>query len=202
MYINILIFQAAIMAARKNKKYVDSESFERASERVLAGLEKKIMSSDLEKKTVAIHESGHAIMHWMLEGGSPLLKVTIVPRSKGMLGFAQFLPNENSLDSKEELFDKLCCMLGGRVAEEMLLGEITTGATDDLQKVYDLSKNMVVRFGMSEKLGYMAFKEDDFTKIYSESTGNMIDDEIRELARKATEKCREMIASHRNQIER
>ena len=95
-----------------------------ASERVLAGLEKKNLLSDEEKKTVAVHESGHAVVSWFLEGGSPLLKITIIPRSKGSLGYAQYLPNESSLENKEDLMDRLCCLLGGRCAEEVFFGKV------------------------------------------------------------------------------
>jgi len=135
--------EAAIMAARKNKTFVSTEEFEAASERVLAGLEKKNLMSKEEKRTVAIHESGHAVVSWFLEGGAPLLKLTIIPRSKGSLGFAQYLPNESSLETKEELLDRICCILGGRCAEEHFNGKVTTGAYDDLQKAYKVAKNIV-----------------------------------------------------------
>jgi len=98
----------------------------------LAGLEKKKMMSESERRTVAVHESGHAVASWFLEGGYPLLKLTIIPRSKGSLGFAQYLPNESSLETKEELLDRICCILGGRCAEELFNGKVTTGAYDDL----------------------------------------------------------------------
>lgn len=116
--------EAAILAARKNKKYIETIDFELSSERVLAGLEKKRIVSEEERKIVAVHESGHAVVSWFLEGGLPLLKLTIIPRSKGSLGFAQYLPNENSLETKEELYDRICCMLGGRVAEEIFFGKV------------------------------------------------------------------------------
>ncbi len=116
--------EAAILAARGNKSHVQSIDFEMASERVLAGLEKKNLLSDEEKRTVAIHESGHAVVSWFLEGGAPLLKITVIPRSKGSLGYAQYLPNESSLESKEDLMDRVCCLLGGRCAEEVFVGKV------------------------------------------------------------------------------
>lgn len=117
--------EAAIMAARRSKSFIESIDFELASERVLAGLEKKNLLSEEERKTVAIHESGHAVVSWFLEGGAPLLKITIIPRSKGSLGYAQYLPNENSLEVKQELLDRMCCILGGRCAEEIFFGKVT-----------------------------------------------------------------------------
>merc|ERR1712203_814898 len=120
--------EAAIVAARRNKEAVDPKDFEEAVERVIGGLEQKRIVSDDERRTVAVHESGHAIMGWFLEGGAPLLKLTIIPRSKGALGFAQYLPNEVSIETKEEFEDKICSALGGRIAEEEFFGRVTTGA--------------------------------------------------------------------------
>lgn len=111
---------------------MDKSDFESASEKVIAGLEKSKKLSLKERKIVAYHESGHAVAAWFLEGADPILKVSILPRSKGALGFAQLLPNETALYSKEELYDKICTTLGGRVAEEMFFEEVTTGASDDL----------------------------------------------------------------------
>lgn len=110
--------EAAILAARQNSTYVTSYHFEQASERVMAGLEKKKFMSEEERKVVAFHESGHAVVSWFLAGGDPLLKLTIIPRSKGSLGYAQYLPNESNLQTMEELQDKICCVLGGRVSEK------------------------------------------------------------------------------------
>jgi AFG3 family protein len=120
------------VAARENKEWVDKNDFENASERVIGGLEKSKKLSGKEKSIVAHHESGHAVAGWFLEGADPVLKVSILPRSKGALGFAQFLPNETMLYSKEELMDKICTTLAGRVAEELFFGRVTTGAQNDL----------------------------------------------------------------------
>ncbi|CAD8202521.1 unnamed protein product [Paramecium pentaurelia] len=163
--------EAAIMAARANKTFVDANDFEMASERVMAGLEKKRIISEEERKTVAFHESGHAVVSWFLKGGHPLLKLTIIPRSKGSLGYAQYLPNESSLETKQELLDRICCILGGRVAEEIFFGQVTTGAYDDLKKAYDVAHSIVTNDG----------------------TNKQIDDEIRKLIEEQTNRTRLLI---------
>ena len=166
--------EAAIQAARNNRHSVTPHDFEMAVERVIGGLEKKRIVTDYERKTVAVHESGHAVVSWFLEGGDPLLKLTIIPRSKGSLGFAQYLPNESSLDTKEQLKDKISKVLGGRVAEEEFFGVITTGAYDDLNKAYQMARNMVIKLGMSERLGYVNYQEDDNgMKTYSDETNTV-----------------------------
>ncbi|CAD8208329.1 unnamed protein product [Paramecium pentaurelia] len=185
--------EAAIMAARANKTYVDAHDFEMASERVMAGLEKKRIISEEERKTVAFHESGHAVASWFLQGGHPLLKLTIIPRSKGSLGYAQYLPNESSLETKQELLDRICCILGGRVAEEIFFGQVTTGAYDDLKKAYDVAHSIVTKFGMNENIGYIGFQEGEFQKPYSDSTNKQIDDEIRKLIEEQTQRTRQLI---------
>jgi AFG3 family protein len=139
--------EGAILAARHNKKMVTSHEFEMAAERVMAGLEKKRIISEEERKVVAYHESGHAVVSWFLEGGAPLLKLTIIPRSKGSLGYAQYLPNESALETKEELIDRICCILGGRCSEEVFFNRITTGAYDDLKKAYETAHAIVTKFG-------------------------------------------------------
>lgn len=116
--------EAAILAARKNKDFVDTLDFELSAERVIAGLERKKLISEEEKKIVAYHESGHAVVSWFVEGGNPLLKLTIIPRSKGSLGYAQYLPSESFLETKEELKDKIASMLGGRCSEELFFGKV------------------------------------------------------------------------------
>jgi AFG3 family protein len=163
-----VVNEAAIISARFDKESVDSESFEKAYDRIIGGLETKRILSIKEKKTVAFHESGHAVVGWMLEHSYPLVKVTIVPRSKGSLGFAQYMPDDILLYSKEQLLDLICVSLGGRVAEEIFFNRITTGASDDLKKVTNMARGIVVNYGMSE-LGLMTFnsEEDFFTKPYS-----------------------------------
>ncbi len=163
-----VVNEAAIISARVDKESVDSESFEKAYDRIIGGLETKRILTIKEKKTVAYHESGHAVVGWMLEHSYPLVKVTIVPRSKGALGFAQYMPDDILLYSKEQLLDLICVSLGGRVAEEIFFNRITTGASDDLKKVTNMARGLVVNYGMSE-LGLMTFnsEEDFFTKPYS-----------------------------------
>lgn len=138
--------EAALIAARGLKANVESQDFEQAIERVIAGMEKKsqVLQPD-EKKTVAYHEAGHAVAGWFLEHADPLIKVSIIPRGKG-LGYAQYLPREQYLYSKEQLFDKMCMTLGGRVSEEMFFKRITTGAQDDLQKVSKFIYLFIVLF--------------------------------------------------------
>jgi len=127
--------EAAILAARHDKTCVEDADFENACERIIGGLEKNKTLTKEEQLIVAHHEAGHAVAGWFLEGADPVLKVSILPRSKGALGFAQFLPNETMLYTKEQLLDKMCATLAGRVAEEIFFGSITTGAQDDLKKV-------------------------------------------------------------------
>lgn len=124
--------------------------FEISSERVIGGVERKGFVSPKEKKTVAYHECGHAVVSWFLEGADPLLKVTIIPRSKGALGFAQYFVNENQLQTKQELIDRICFILGGRCAELHFFKEVTTGAYDDLEKAYSLAYQIVAKYGMHE----------------------------------------------------
>ena len=119
---------------------------------------------------MAVHESGHAICGWFLEGCQPLLKLTIIPRTKGSLGFAQYLPKETNLYFRKELMDQLCFIYGGRCAEELFFGKVTTGASDDIQRAYDLAYNMVTKYGMSEELGYRHFEEAGVVKHYSQDT--------------------------------
>ena len=139
------------MAARKGQEYIDSLCFEQASERVIAGLETKRLDFK-ERRIVAYHESGHAVVSWFLKYSNPLVKVTIIPRSKGSLGFTQYIPDNLKLHSKEHLLDMISTLFGGRIVEELLIGSITTGASDDLQKATDLATSIVTKFGMS-KLG-------------------------------------------------
>lgn len=149
--------EAAIIAARNNLDSVGIKEFESAIERVIGGLEKKTVMTFDEKKTVAYHEAGHAVAGWFLEHSNPLLKVTIIPRSKGSLGFAQYLPEEISLYSKEAIIDMICVSLGGRVAEEIFFNKITTGAADDIKKVTQMAGALVTVYGMSEKMGLVGY---------------------------------------------
>lgn len=178
--------EAAIFAARRNAESVEMEDFERATERVLGGLPKhNSLMSPKEKRTVALHESGHAVAGWFLEYADPLLKVSIVPRSGGALGFAQYLPDEISLFPKEAILDKIAVALGGRAAEELFVGRISTGAADDLDKVTKMAYAMVAVYGMNPELGLLSYNQNNaseqFYKPYSEETGRVIDREARAI---------------------
>ncbi len=152
--------------------------FEAAIERVVAGLEKKTnVLQPEEKKTVAYHEAGHAVAGWFLEHADPLLKVSIIPRGKG-LGYAQYLPKEQYLYSKEQLFDRMCMTLGGRASEQIFFGRITTGAQDDLQKVTKTAYAQITQYGMNERVGNVSFEQPQpgqmvFDKPFSESTAQV-----------------------------
>ncbi|XP_062500764.1 AFG3-like protein 2 [Corticium candelabrum] len=199
--------EAALIAARHLERRVERKHFEQAIERVIGGLEKKtqVLHPD-EKKTVAYHEAGHAIAGWFLEHADPLLKVSIIPRGKG-LGYAQYLPREQYLYTKEEMFDRMCMTLGGRVSEEMFFGKITSGAQDDLAKVTRNAYQQVTVFGMSEKIGNVSFDlprdgEPIFEKPYSEATAQLIDEEVRGLISRAYKRTQELLLVHKDKIEK
>jgi len=194
--------EAAILAARDKKDSVGPKDLEMAVERIIGGLEKRRLQEESERKTVAVHECGHAVVSWYLKGGMPLLKLTIIPRSKGSLGFAQYLPNETSLETKTELVDQLCSILGGRVAEEIFFGKITNGAGDDLNKVNDLAHRIVTKFGMVANIGFVSYNEDQYgNKSYSNYTATLIDEEKKKLIKECTEITRELINTKRVKVE-
>jgi AFG3 family protein len=174
--------EAAIFAARRDAVGVEMVDFERATERIIGGLPKEngLMSPE-ERKTVALHESGHALAGWFLKNADPLLKVSILPRSGGALGFAQYLPQEMSLHSQESILDKIAVALGGRAAEELFVGRISTGASDDLDRVTKMAYAMVSVYGMNPKLGLVSYNQNNaseqFYKPYSEATAQIIDNE-------------------------
>jgi AFG3 family protein len=147
--ISSVVNEAAIIAARQNQTSVGLRQFESATERVIGGIEKKSLMTKEERKRVAYHESGHAVAGWFLENSDPLLKITIIPRSKGALGFAQYLPSEASLYSKEQLLDMIKTALGGRIAEEIFYESVTTGASDDINKVTRIAQGLVQTYGMT-----------------------------------------------------
>merc|ERR1711966_650715 len=170
--------EAALIAARANAKGITIWHFEMAIDRVVGGLEKKnkVMSVK-EKETVAYHEAGHAVAGWFLEHADPLLKVSIVPRGKAALGYAQYLPKDLSLHTKEQLFYMMCMALGGRAAENIFFSTCTNGAADDLDKVSSIAYSAVAQFGMSDKIGQVSFPEgggDKFYKPYSDETAKLI----------------------------
>merc|ERR1712002_721083 len=199
--------EAALIAARDAGDTIVLKNFEAAIERVVAGLEKKTqVLGPEEKKTVAYHEAGHAVAGWFLEFADPLLKVSIIPRGKG-LGYAQYLPREQYLYSKEQLNDRMCMALGGRAAEEIFFGRITTGAQDDLRKVTQSAYAEVVHYGMSEKVGQLSFEmpqqgDMQFDKPYSESTAQMIDEEVRTIVNLAYERTKSLLSEKREIVEK
>jgi cell division protease FtsH len=177
--------EAALTAARKDKKKVGKQDFLDAVDRIVGGLEKKnkIITVE-EKKTIAFHEAGHATISWMLEHASPLVKVTIVPRGQS-LGAAWYLPEERSITTTEQLLDQMCSALGGRASEELMFGKISTGALSDLEKVTKQAYAMVTIYGLNKKIGNISFYDsqgrDTFTKPYSEETAKIIDQEVSNL---------------------
>ncbi|XP_042336744.1 AFG3-like protein 1 isoform X2 [Sceloporus undulatus] len=199
--------EAALIAARHASPTVNEKHFEQAIERVIGGLEKKTQILQPNEKTiVAYHEAGHAVVGWFLEHADPLLKVSIIPRGKG-LGYAQYLPREQFLYTREQLFDRMCMMLGGRVAEQLFFGRITTGAQDDLQKVTQSAYAQVVQFGMSDKLGQLSFDLPQPgnlapEKPYSEATAELIDEEVRALITTAHQKTQALLTRCRDQVEK
>ncbi|XP_062171411.1 ATP-dependent zinc metalloprotease FTSH 10, mitochondrial-like isoform X1 [Alnus glutinosa] len=197
--------EAALIAARNEGTQVTMDHFEAAIDRIIGGLEKKNkVISKLERRTVAYHESGHAVAGWFLEHAEPLLKVTIVPRGTAALGFAQYVPNENLLMTKEQLFDMTCMTLGGRAAEQVLLGKISTGAQNDLEKVTKMTYAQVAVYGFSDKVGLLSFpqREDSFemSKPYSSKTAAIIDSEVREWVGKAYVHTIQLIEEHKEQV--
>ncbi|XP_018052786.1 PREDICTED: AFG3-like protein 2 isoform X3 [Atta colombica] len=197
--------EAALIAARDLNNNIQLKNFEQAIERVVAGLEKKTkVLQPEEKKTVAYHEAGHAITGWFLEHADPLLKVSIIPRGKG-LGYAQYLPRELYLYTKEQLFDRMCMMLGGRVSEEIFFGRITTGAQDDLQKITKVAYAQITQYGMNEKIGNVSFEMPNtgelvFDKPYSEHTAQLIDNEVRDLIEKAHKRTLALLNEHKEDV--
>ncbi|GMI81071.1 FTSH protease 10 [Hibiscus trionum] len=197
--------EAALIAARNESAVITMEHFEAAIDRVIGGLEKKNrVISKLERRTVAYHESGHAVAGWFLEHAEPLLKVTIVPRGTAALGFAQYVPNENLLMTKEQLLDVTCMTLGGRAAEQVLLGKISTGAQNDLEKVTKMTYAQVAVYGFSDKVGLLSFPQRDeafeMTKPYSNKTGAIIDGEVREWVGKAYDRTVQLIEKHKEHV--
>jgi AFG3 family protein len=197
--------EAALIAARRNKTEVDLDDFHYALDRVIGGLEKrnKLISPE-EKEIIAHHEAGHAICGWFLEHASPLVKVTIVPRGIGTLGFAQYSPKEEYITRTEQLLDRMCMALGGRAAESVIYGKISTGAQSDLDHVTKMAYSMVSVYGLDEKVGNVSFygmSQDQFQKPYSEDTATLIDDRVREIIDGQYERAQQMLIAHRSDLE-
>ncbi|KAF7339570.1 ATP-dependent metallopeptidase [Mycena sanguinolenta] len=200
--------EAALHAARKAADYVQSVDFDTAIERVIVGLERKsrVLSAE-EKKTVAYHEAGHAVCGWFLEHADPLLKVSIIPRGTGALGYAQYLPPDRYLMSTPQMIDRICMTLGGRVSEEIFFGSenITSGAQDDLQKITRMAFEACANFGMNEVIGPVSYggergSKEGWTKPFSEKTAEMLDSEVRKMITMAYERTRKLLTEHRENV--
>ena len=198
--------EAALIAARKGKNAVDMTDFQDAIDRVIGGLEKKnkIILPE-EKEIIAYHEAGHAICGWFLEHAYPLLKVTIVPRGTAALGYAQYTPKEQYLYNTDQLMDQICMTLGGRAAEQIFFGKISTGASNDLQQITKMAYSMVAVYGMNEKVGNVSYhdpsQENTFQKPFSEETGKMIDEEVRNLIEEAYVRTKALLTERKHEVE-
>lgn len=171
-----------------------------ANDRVLSGTEKKSLMTPEERKIVAYHESGRAVVSWFVEGASPLLKLTIIARSKGSLGFAQYLPDDRIIHTKQDLMDKLCVMMAGRLTEETFFKRITTGAKDDFDKVSQLANEIVRTHGMTTALGNVSFNQTQYLKDYSDVYSKKIDEQVRLLVVEAQVRARKLIELHQEKI--
>ena len=194
--------EAALIAARKNKTVVEKQDFLDAVDRIVGGLERKTkIISPIEKKTIAYHEAGHATVSWLLEYASPLLKVTIIPRGRA-LGAAWYLPEERQLTTREQILDEMAYALGGRAAEELIFGKISTGALSDLEKITKQAYAMVSYFGMSDKVGNVSFYDSSgqsdfgFTKPYSEKTAEIIDQEVKSIIDESYIRAKEVLKNN------
>ncbi len=198
-----MLIQSPI-AARRGAETVTMEHFEAAIERVVGGLEhRSLVLSPEEKKTVAYHEAGHAICGWYFKYANPLLKVSIIPRGKG-LGYAQYLPNgEGVMQSMHQMMDQMAMTLGGRTSEELHFDTVCSGASDDFMKVTRMATNMVTKWGMSKKIGYLFFEDDtqqQLHKPFSEETARNIDMEVRRIVDEAYKQCRDLLTEKKREI--
>ncbi|HEX7412563.1 MAG TPA: ATP-dependent zinc metalloprotease FtsH [Bacteroidia bacterium] len=198
--------EAALIAARNDKKFVEKQDFLDAVDRIIAGLEKKNkIITPQEKRTIAFHEAGHATVSWMLEHASPLVKVTIVPRGRS-LGAAWYLPEERQLNTMDQIFDEMCAALGGRAAEEIMFGRVSTGALSDLEKITKQAFASIVYYGLNDKIGNVSYydssgqQEYQFGKPYSEHTAQTIDEEIKKMIDKAYVKTKELLMEHKAKL--
>jgi len=199
--------EAALIAARELANQIVQKHFEAAIERVVAGMEKKTnVLSPEEKKTVAYHEAGHAVCGWFLENADPLLKVSIIPRGKG-LGYAMYQPKDQYLFTKEQLLDRMCMTLGGRAAEQIFFGRITTGAQDDLQKVTKSAYAQITQYGMNDTVGNVSFDQPQpgemvFDKPFSESTAQLVDEEAKKMISGAMLRTMNLLTEKKDLVEK
>ncbi len=199
--------EAALIAARKERKEVGKQDFLDAVDRIIGGLEKKSkIISPNEKKTIAFHEAGHATVSWMLQYASPLIKVTIVPRGKS-LGAAWYLPEERQLTTTEQMLDEICAAMGGRAAEEVFFGKISTGALSDLEKVTKMAYAMVSVYGLSAKVGNISYydssgQQSGFTKPYSEERAQLIDKEVSQILEQQYQRAKDILLTHKEKVKK
>jgi cell division protease FtsH len=206
-----VVNEAALLAARKNKKQVEAEDFEEARDKILMGLEREDVIKDEDKKVIACHEAGHAMLAKLLPGADPLQKVTIIPRGRS-LGSTEQIPEEERHNIKRDyLLNRLAIMLGGRAAEKIMFEDVSTGAADDLKKATELARRMVCQWGMSEKLGPVTFRlgethpflgrELTESRDFSEHTARLIDDEIQTIVGRMEKKAEETLTDHRDSLD-
>lgn len=199
--------EAALIAARRDKESITMQDFQDAMDRVIGGLEKKNkLISPEEKEIVAYHEAGHAVAGWYLEHADPLVKVSIVPRGVAALGYAQYLPREQYLYRTEQLMDEMCMALGGRAAEDVVFGKVSTGALSDLERITKLAYSMVTMYGLNDAIGNISFydskqSEYSFNKPYSEATAKKIDDEVRKIVDEAYQRTKKLLSQKRDELE-
>ena len=194
--------EAALIAARHGKKFVNKQDFLDAVDRIIGGLEKKTkITTEQERRTIALHEAGHASLSWLLEHANPLIKVTIVPRGRA-LGAAWYLPEERQITTKEQMLDEMCATLGGRAAEDLFVGKISTGAMNDLERVTKQAYGMTAYLGMSEKLPNLCYYNNDeysFIRPYSERTAEVIDDEVKTMVNEQYDRAKQILSEYSSQ---
>lgn len=194
--------EAALIAARHGKKFVGKQDFLDAVDRIIGGLEKKTkITTDAERRSIALHEAGHASISWLLEYANPLIKVTIVPRGRA-LGAAWYLPEERQITTKEQMLDEMCATLGGRAAEDLFIGRVSSGAANDLERVTKQAYGMIAYLGMSEKLPNLCYYNNDeysFQRPYSEKTAELIDEEVKRMVNEQYERAKQILSEHKEQ---
>ncbi|MCR9064322.1 MAG: ATP-dependent zinc metalloprotease FtsH [Cytophagales bacterium] len=201
--------EAALLAARRERKAIEMKDFQDAIDREIGGLEKKNkLISPEEKEIIAYHEAGHAVTGWYLEHANPLVKVSIVPRGIAALGYAQYLPKEQYLYRTEQLFDEMCMALGGRAAEDVIFGKISTGALSDLEKITKMAYSMVTIYGLNSEIGNLSFydskgqSEYNFTKPYSDDTARKIDEEVKKLVDEAYKRTKDLLLEKKDDLDK
>ena len=194
--------EAALIAARHGKKFVGKQDFLDAVDRIIGGLEKKTkITTEAERRSIALHEAGHASISWLLEYANPLIKVTIVPRGRA-LGAAWYLPEERQITTKEQMLDEMCATLGGRAAEDLFIGRVSSGAANDLKRVTKQAYGMIAYLGMSEKLPNLCYYNNDeysFQRPYSEKTAELIDEEVKRMVNEQYERAKQILSEHKEQ---